>query len=175
MLFGLLVIATYVAGVANQYRFVAYAAMFALGPLLAFAKKRITVPRMGSVEFGATRKARKRHLVVFLTLLAALTLALLAATIGGAAWIRVNHVGVSLGIGFGVFVAFAAVAFWLDLARMYWVGLLVGAAITATELLDDPLPLLVAGSVVALGGLAQLTLFLQRYPRPAGGLGNGTR
>ena len=62
-----------------------------------------------------------------------------------------------------VFLAFAAVAYWMDLARMYVVGLLFGSAFGLTELMDTPFPLLAAGTVVALSGAVRLARFLRSY------------
>jgi hypothetical protein len=45
---------------------------------------------------------------------------------------------------------------------------LFGGAFTLTELLDTPVPFLVAGTVVALSGVVRLVAFLRRYPRPSG-------
>ena len=176
MLFGLILLTVYGGGTLGEpQRFAAWALLLSLGPLFTLAKKRITVPRMGFVEFGPARRSRRRKLTAVLTLAVFVTVALLLATIGGASWISDQHVLVSFGLGFGVFLSLGAMAYWMDLDRLYVIGLVFGAAITATELLDNPTPLLVAGVLVLFSGLVLLTRFLRAYPLPVEDHHNGGR
>lgn len=166
--FGTLLMLVFVGSVAERFHWAAIVLLLLVGPALALAKRWVTAPRMGSVEFGEARKARKRRVVLVIALLVAATM-LVPVLVGGDDWLRAHFTFVSLALGVWVFAAFAAIAFWLQLARMYVVGGLFGGAFTLTELLDSPVPLLVAGVVVALSGVVRLVGFVRRYPKPASG------
>lgn len=163
--FGTLLLVVFAGSAADQFRWFAYALLLLVGPALALAKRMVTAPRMGSVEFGEARKARKRRVVLAIALLVAATM-LVPVAFGGDDWLHAHFAFMSVALGVWVFAAFAAIAFWLQLTRMYVVGVLYGGAFTLTELLDSPLPFLVAGTVVALYGTVQLVRFLRRHPRP---------
>ena len=164
---GVLLLFVFAGSIADHFHWVAIVLLLLVGPSLALAKRLLTAPRMGTVEFSAARKTRKRRVVLFIALLVAAT-TLIPVFGGGEAWLRSHGTFVSFALGVWIFAAFAAMAFWLDLQRMYGVGLLFGAAFTLTELLDTPLPLLFAGTLVALSGIVRLVAFLRRYPKPTG-------
>lgn len=163
--FGVLLLFVFLGSSAERFHWGAIVALLLVGPALAVAKRLVTAPRLGTVQFGEGRRSRKRRAVLVIALLVSAT-ALLPIVVGGDAWLHEHVVFVSIALGIWVFAAFAAIAYWLQLARMYAVGLLFGGAFTATELLDTPLPLLVAGIVVALSGVARLVGFVRRYPKP---------
>ncbi len=160
--FGVLLILSFLGSVADRYRYAAYVLLLLVGPLLALAKRKITVPRLGAVQFSPERKARKRHVVVVIAGLVGVT-AVVILTIGDQTWLQAHPAAVAALIAAMVFLAFAAVAYWMDLARMYVVGLLFGSAFGLTELMDTPFPLLAAGTVVALSGAVRLARFLRSY------------
>lgn len=162
--FGMLLVFVFIGSMAERFHWGAIVAVLLVGPALALAKRLVTAPRLGSVQFGEARKSRKRHVVLFIAALVAATM-LVPVVLGGDAWLHAHSRFVSVALGVWVFAAFAAIAYWLQLARMYAVGLLFGGAFTATELLDTPVPLLVAGSVVALSGAVRLVAFVRRYPK----------
>ena len=164
--FGVLLLFVFAGSIIERFHWVPIVLLLLVGPGLALTKRLVTAPRMGTVEFGATRKTRKRRVVLVIALLVAATM-LIPLVRGGEEWLRAHGTFVSLAIGVWIFAAFAAIAFWLDLRRMYGVGALFGAAFAVTELLDTPLPLLVAGLLVALSGIVRLVAFLRRYPKPA--------
>lgn len=162
---GALLLVGFAASIAGRYRWIAYVVLLLVGPALALTKRLVSAPRMGSVEFGEVRKARKRRLVLVLALLVAATM-LVPVVLGGSAWMGDHSAFMSVALGVWVFAAFAAIAYWLQLTRMYVVGVFFGGAFTLTELLDTPLPLLVAGGIVAASGIVRLRGFLHRYPKP---------
>ncbi len=164
--FGLLLLFVFAGSVTERFHWMAIVLLLLVGPSLALAKRLVTAPRMGTVEFSAARKSRKRRVVLFIALLVAATM-LIPVIVGGDEWLRAHGTLVSFGLGALVFTVFAAIAFWLDLRRMYGVGLLFGGAFTLTELLDTPLPLLVAGSIVAASGVMRLVRFVRQYPKPS--------
>jgi len=163
--FGLLLLFAFAGSIADQFHWIAYLPLLLVGPSLALAKRLVTAPRMGSVRFGPARMARKRRAVLVIALLVAATM-LVPVIGGGREWLHAHSAFVSVGLGVWIFAAFAAIAYWLQLARMYGVGVLFGGAFTLTELLDTPLPLLAAGAIVALSGVVRLVGFLRRYPLP---------
>jgi len=163
--FGLLLLFAFGGSVADQFHWVAYPLLLLVGPGLALAKRFVTAPRMGSVRFGPARIARKRRVVLVIGILVGATM-LVTLVGGGKAWMHEHPTFMSVALGVWVFSAFAAIAYWLQLARMYVVGLLFGGAFALTELLDTPVPLLVAGSLVALSGVVRLVGFVRHYPLP---------
>jgi len=162
--FGTLLLVVFVGAAVERFHWFAIVLLLLVGPALALAKRRVTAPRMGSVEFGEARKARKRRVVLVIALLVAGTM-LVPIVLGGDEWMRAHPTFMSLALGIWIFSAFAAIAYWLQLPRMWVVGVIFGGAFTLTELLDTPLPLLIAGTLVAGSGIVRLVGFLRRYPR----------
>ncbi|MEE8193566.1 MAG: hypothetical protein V3T74_12540 [Gemmatimonadales bacterium] len=168
---GALLVLAFLAGIAGEQRFFVYIVMLLLGPMLFLAKRYVTVPRIGQVQFGPKRKANQRLLAVVAVVAVGLTLALMLVVMRGSSWLRDNHVLISFGLGGMVALVFTAMAYLKDFPRLYIVGLLIGAAFTVTELLDSPVPLLVVGGIVLSVGLAILVAFVRKYPIPAAGPG----
>jgi len=163
--FGLLLLFAFAGSVADRFHWVAYPLLLLVGPGLALAKRFVTAPRMGSVRFGPARIARKRRVVLVIAVLVAATM-LVPLVGGGKEWLHEHPTFMSVALGILVFAAFAAVAYWLQLARMYVVGLLFGGAFTLTEFFETPVPLLVAGALVILSGVVRLVGFVRQYPLP---------
>ena len=168
---GALLVLAFLAGIAGEQRFFVYIVMLLLGPMLFLAKRYVTVPRIGQVQFGPKRKANQRLLAVVAVVAVGLTLALMLVAMRGSSWLRDNHVLISFGLGGMVALVFTAMAYLKDFPRLYIVGLLIGAAFTVTQLLDNPAPLLVVGSILFVVGLAILARFVRQYPIPAAGPG----
>ncbi len=166
--FGLILVTAFLASIADQYRYVAYVALVLIGPLLAVAKRRITAPRLGAVEFGPGRKARKLRVVVFIATLVAAT-ALLPLLLGGGTWPSDHPTGMGIILGMLVVLAFSAIAYWLQLRRIYVVGVIFAIAFTSSILLDVSLPLLIGGGIVSLFGLWRLFHFIQTNPKASEG------
>ena len=171
---GALLVLAFLAGIAGEQRFFVYIVMLLLGPMLFLAKRYVTVPRIGQVQFGPKRKANQRRLAVVAVVAVGLTLALMLLAMRGSSWLRDNHVLISFGLGGMVALVFTAMAYLKDFPRLYIVGLLIGAAFTVTELLDNPAPLLVVGSILFVVGLAILARFVRQYPVPSAGVSHGS-
>ena len=146
-----------------------------LGPILQLSsagflilsKKLITVPRMGLVEFGPERRAKKRKTALIATVAVIATVALLVLTLtGNIGWIRDNHTAFSILLGAGIWLVFSFFAYMQDFQRLYMLGALFATAIMLSELLNNPIPILVAGVAACISGLVQLKRFLARYPLP---------
>jgi MFS family permease len=171
---GALLVLAFLAGIAGEQRFFVYIVMLLLGPMLFLAKRYVTVPRIGQVQFGPKRKANQRLLAVVAVVAVGLTLALMLVAMRGSSWLRDNHVLISFGLGGMVALVFTAMAYLKDFPRLYIVGLLIGAAFTVTELLDNPAPLLVVGSILFVVGLAILAHFVRQYPVPSADVSHGS-
>jgi hypothetical protein len=146
-----------------------------LGPILQLSsagflilsKKLVTVPRMGLVEFGPERKARKRKTALIATVAVLATVALLVLTLtGNIGWIRDNHTAFSILLGVGIWLVFSFFAYMQDFQRLYTLGALFATTITLSELLDTSIPILVAGVAACISGLILFKRFLGRYPLP---------
>ena len=172
---GALLVLAFLAGIAGEQRFFVYIVMLLLGPMLFLAKRYVTVPRIGQVQFGPKRKANQRLLAVVAVVAVGLTLALMLVAMRGSSWLRDNHVLISFGLGGMVALVFTAMAYLKDFPRLYIVGLLIGAAFTVTQLLDNPAPLLVVGSILFVVGLAILARFVRQYPVPSAGVSHSSR
>ncbi len=171
LVLGLIMLANYVAGVSGgRYSsLVLLALTLPSAAILVVGKRLVTVPRVGLVKFGPARLARWRKSWIVLPVTILATAALVMTARNGVSWISDQHVLVSLGLGLGIFLAFGAMAFWKDFPRLYLIGAAFGGAVTATELLDTPLPLLIGGSAVLLMGLVLFIRFLHLYRLPAAG------
>ena len=170
---GALLMLSFVAAIAGEQRFFVYILMLLLGPMLVLAKRYVTVPRIGRVEFGRKRKARQRALLIVAFAAVSLTFALLLISMRGSEWIRDSHTLVSFGLGGMIAVVFMAMAYLKDFPRLYVAGILVGGSFTLTELLDTPAPLLVVGAALFLVGLCVLVRFVRQYPAPSSGSEGG--
>jgi hypothetical protein len=162
---GLLLLAGFLAGLTPNWRLFGPILQLSAVALFFAAKKLVTVPRMGLVKFGPERKAKRKKTAILMGTIFLLTVALLIMTLTGrVAWIRENHTAFSFALGLGVWFVFAVIAYWGDFGRLYLIGCVFAAAITGSELSDEPIPFLVVGLCLLIVGLVQLALFLRRYP-----------
>jgi hypothetical protein len=148
--------------------FILLALQFSLVAGLFLTKSFITAPRLGRVEFSPERQSKKRRALGLLALSAALGLALYATLVGtGAAstWISGTPWIMASMLGLWVFSVFALGAYYMDFARLYWVGFVTGTAFCLALALRSPMVFVIAGSVVLIPGLVLLTRFLHDYPR----------
>ncbi len=160
----------------NNY--VLLALQFSLVAGLVLAKRLITAPRLGRVEFSPQRKSKKRRALALLALSAALGLVLYSVFVGTGAlstWISGRPWMMPSMLGLWVFSIFALAAYYMDFARLYWVGFVSGTAFSAALALRSPIVFVVAGSMVLIPGLVLFTRFLHDYPRlrDAGAQGSG--
>lgn len=150
-----------------------YGYPFLLIPALAspLAKRRITIPRLGAVEFGGERTSKRRYsaIVGIAALLLMLPVVIMMFAKGfpaGPSWMAVGLIAapaVLIGVVF------------LDYPRMYIYGAVLLFCIVEAEMLQrylaGPFNALIAfgmpGAVILVYGLAQLCKFLKKYPKPA--------
>ena len=162
---GLLLLAGFVGSLTPNWRLIGPILQLSAVAVFFVAKRLITVPRMGLVKFGPARKAKRKKTAAVMSIIFLLTAALVIMTLTGqVGWIRENHTAFSLLLGLGVWFVFTVIAYWGDFRRLYPIGFAFAAAITWSELTNDPIPFLVVGSSLLIVGLVQLVLFLRRYP-----------
>lgn len=164
ILLGLMLLPLGLRGLTDQLAW--YAALPAGPVLFLMAKKHITVPRMGLVRFGPTRRRKRKMIAVIVTLSVLATLALWAAATSGAPWVYGKGVFISLGVGLWVFVLFSLMAHWMDFPRLYVIGLVLASAHATTEFLNSAIPFIAGACGILLAGLVLLRRFLRRYPLP---------
>ncbi|MFZ5980473.1 MAG: hypothetical protein ACOYVF_07550 [Candidatus Zixiibacteriota bacterium] len=150
-------------------RFYIYPFVLIAGLIPWLGKRFVTVPRLGAVEFGEKRKAKRRFTVLIGVIAVILMLPLWAMMFakgfpGGMSWMTVALVAAPV-IALGVFL--------MDYSRMYIYALLFFFSIVASEYLLDyvsfPLGNILAfglpGAAISCFGLVLLVKFLKEYPR----------
>jgi hypothetical protein len=142
-------------------------------PIWIQAKRKITMPRIGYVNFGA-RGSNKLFAIFVGLLVAGLGVAFLftLATFqnGRPVWIEtVFQYGMIL-IGLGAAVIASLFAYTMGLKRLHGYGLLTLALFASGHFLSIPFEylLLAIGSVIIASGAALLVQFIRRYPLPKG-------
>ena len=152
-------------------------ALMVIGMAALWARKRITYPRMGYVRFSPQREARTKRsriaagIAVLATMLLGVILFALVATNGLPQWLDAwlaDYFLVAFAVMVGAIIAVGA--FMVGVARFYAYAVLVFAAFVAAQFFDTSagLPVTITAGVIVLCGLAVLTRFLRKYPRPAG-------
>ena len=152
-------------------RFICYPFILLLAIIPWLGKRYVTIPRLGAVEFGEKRKARKRYtaligLGVIVVMLPLVVMMFAKGFPQNMTWQTVALVAAPV-IAIGVFL--------LDYSRMYIYAALLLFSIVASESLrvyfPMPLPGLVAfgvpGAAIIGYGFSLLLSFLKKYPRPA--------
>jgi hypothetical protein len=141
-------------------------------------KRFVTVPRMGLVEFGAERRAKKAKIaaVLSVTFLLGLVLYVVVTLSSGALdWMRDQRVLFPVGVGVMMMSVFSMMGCWMDFGRLYLIGLAFALAFTSMMLLHNPIVFFIAGAAVLVPGLFIFVRFLRRYPLPPEPEARGTR
>jgi hypothetical protein len=141
------------------------------------AKKYITVPRMGQVEFGAKRQKRKLTLTIVLGVVVLVQVAFLAFQ--AAAWANPNlgaHLNeflserdvmdlavASVGTLF-VCPSMILIAYFIDFTRGYFIAIMFSLAVFLMIYLNQPFYPIIIGVLIALPGAVLLVRFLRKYP-----------
>jgi hypothetical protein len=155
-----------------------------IGALLAFflGKKFITVPRLGLVRFGPKGKTRKKRAVWLGAASALVGLAVFGLALVANGNLREQllwEVIIPAAYVLNMLVVFSLGAYFLDVARLYVVGLMVALALPLDmlmrEVFDADLTFLAFGipaMVVLVMGTVVLVRFLRAYPMPEEGAGH---
>ena len=147
-------------------------------PIWIHAKKKITMPRIGFVKFGA--RGSNKLFAIFLGLAVAglgVSLALSVFMIGQngrPVWLEILFQYGMIWIGLGAAVIGSLFAYTMGLKRLHGYGLLTLALFVSGHFLGIPFEylLLTIGSVIIASGAALLVQFIQRYPLQKGAPAN---
>ncbi|MFC2014796.1 hypothetical protein ACFLUP_02255 [Chloroflexota bacterium] len=149
-----------------------------LSVVLLLIKKRVTVPRLGQVNFSLERQAKTKKSILIavltgtFTMLLGLVFFVLASTNSLPRWLDIwmgNYFLAALGGMLALVVAIAAyvVGVW----RYYIYAALTFIAYVLASILRpidmEHLPILIAGSVILISGTVILRRFLRNYPLPS--------
>ena len=158
---------------------------FAYGLFWA-GKKYLTVPRMGLLQFGETRKQKKTFLAFLLTVIVIVQVAVVlitalawqipsfgarvSALIGG----RVSGPLVVAAVG-SLFIGppMILISYVNDFSRGYYIGVLMSLAVFLMIYLNQPVYPIVIGMLILIPGIVLLVRFLKAYPLRPGESSNG--
>ncbi|UCC79982.1 MAG: hypothetical protein JSW64_01090 [Candidatus Zixiibacteriota bacterium] len=152
-----------------------------LVPLAIFllGKKKITVPRIGMVKFGAERKARKKKVaaIILMAVIISSLLALMAMTHSMPIFLAELLKGFGSAVGFGLlaFTMFIFGGYYNDIPRLYLYGLLFGASLFLSECYYNKVGIEVhssvwfgaSGLIMLSIGISLLIRFIRLYPVPS--------
>ena len=149
-------------------------------PIWIQAKRKITMPRIGFVKFGA--RGSNKLFAIFLGLMVAGLGAFFLFTLatvqnGRPVWIdTIFQYGMIL-IGLGAAVIGSLFAYTMGLKRLHGYGLLTLVLFTSGYFLSFPFEylLLAVGSIIIASGAALLVQFIRRYPLPKGAPDNAAQ
>lgn len=153
-------------------------ALMLVGTAVLWARKRVTYSRMGHVRYSPQREAKTNRsraaagIAIAVAVLLGVVLFALMWTKGLPQWLEPwlsDYLLVALAVFTGAILALAA--YLMRVARFYAYAALVFAAFVAGQFLSAPagLPMTIAAGLVVLCGLAVLSRFLRRYPKPNSG------
>ena len=142
--------------------------------ILLLGKKYVTQPRMGFVKFGPERKKKKKKLTVFLGLNVVVTIiALILTMVGFLQQLAIPGFIFMLAVGL-IFVTlpFSAIAYFLQLKRLYLYALIGGLGLSFSEILfpitgspiNDFIIFGGIGLIITVTGLTIFIRFLRDYP-----------
>ena len=144
-------------------------------PIWISAKKRITMPRIGYVNFGV--RGANKMMAIFIGLMVAGLGAFMVFGLGasmGEGWaltLRVFFISNSmLIIGIGAAVVSSLFAYTMGLKRLYGYGLLIFVLFFTGYFIAIPFEYLLVtiGFVISINGFVILMRFIRKYPLPQG-------
>lgn len=147
--------------------------------VIRIVRRRIIIPRVGTVRFGTDRLRRLRKLSIVM-----LIVNVLAAALGAVAYIGVQmdwldlgdgSIGYPLGLGIVVLIGFTGAANMTGIARYYLYGLTLAVAPLVGEWLwreglathhGYPIVFGVAAVIIFIGGMVRFAAVLRSHPLP---------
>ena len=134
------------------------------------AKRYITIPRMGSVEFGPKRKSKRRLMLVIATIIVVLTLPLIIMIAGQGIEGRMGW----LLIAMFAMPVFVIAVYVMDFPRLWmYAALLIAGVLEAEFLLDyvgrpynTVISFGIPGVIIFWIGFALLIKFIKKHPGP---------
>lgn len=149
-------------------------------PIWIQAKRKITMPRIGFVKFGA--RGSNKLFAVFVGLMVAglgvlFLFTMATAQNGRPVWIDTIFQYGMIVIGLGAAVIGSLFAYTMGLKRLHGYGLLTLALFASGHFLSLPFEylLLAIGSIIIASGAALLVQFIRRYPLPKGAPDNAAQ
>jgi len=150
-------------------------------PIWVSVKKRITMPRIGYVEFGS--RGANKLMAIFIGLMVAGLGVFMVFTFASRsqAWaLTLRNLIISNGmiiIGIGAAAISSLFAYTMGLKRLYVYGLLTLALFFAGHFITIPLEyfLLTIGLVIIINGFVLLMRFIRKYPLPQGDEANAEK
>ncbi len=145
--------------------------------LVRFGKRRIVIPRLGTVQFGRQRQKKNRRMILIafgLTTLMLIVGFVVFLTVQSQFAQRIAPAVMSL-----IFLAaFFAGGFLLEFQRLFVYGIFVSVSVIIGEILfargsaihhGIPLMFNISGGLIFIVGMAHFIRFLNQYPEPEGG------
>jgi hypothetical protein len=142
-------------------------------------KKFITLPRMGQVRFGETRKQKKKVLAIIMGVVVLVQVVVVGLTV--LAWAN-PELGAKVNTFFkardmmdlvvaaigSLFVgpSMILVAYYSDYLRGYYIAVLMSLAVFLIISLNQPLYPIIIGGLIILPGLVLFVRFLRTHPMP---------
>ncbi len=137
-------------------------------------KKRITIPRLGMVKFGANRNSKRKKLRFFTFLMVIISFIIFILSINGILNnIQLNGYFPYLLIDLFIFIVpIGIIAYYLDFTRLYLIALLGGLGLILTYLfnpffsssIENLIIFGIIGGAIILMGLIFLANFLKKHP-----------
>jgi hypothetical protein len=151
-------------------RFIGYSLLLIPIALPWPCKRYITIPRMGSVQFGPKRKSRRRLILVIAGLVIVLTLPLMImfaadGGMGSMSWLMISALA---------FPVFVIAVYSMDFPRLYIYAALLVFGVVSSEFLvgyvGAPFNTIISfglsGLIIFIVGLSLLVGFIRKYPKP---------
>ncbi|UCG62258.1 MAG: hypothetical protein JSV52_02960 [Candidatus Zixiibacteriota bacterium] len=152
-----------------------YGYLLILLPVLMvwIGKRQITIPRLGAVEFGPTRRTRKMLFLIVVAAFFFLNMPLLLMMGDGFGGGLLEHAGIPVAAGLVVTPVIVVAGYFLDCPRMFVYAALMAFSIPQSSFMYDfvgwpfnsVISLGIPGLVILIYGLTLLSGFLTKYPR----------
>jgi len=140
--------------------------------ILTIGKKKITIPRLGYVEFGPKRKRNKTLVTILLTISAVFGLVVMVLFMLARdfmPWLLIllkNPLFFPLFMGGWFALVFGVMAWFLDFSRLYIHAILIGVSLALSLYFKAFILLFISGMIILLIGIIILIRFLNKYPKP---------
>ena len=135
--------------------------------ILPVGKKLITVPRLGHVKFGSSRKLKQAKVIAILIVSVLTTLALLLLPDLG---LSLPRSLVSPIVAGWIALVFGLIAYYTDFKRLFAYGLLYALTEVLWGQFGEPVgPIVqtISGIAILFLGIAVFARFVRRYPTPS--------
>lgn len=154
-----------------------YPLFFVVVGVFWIIKRRVVLPRTGTVRFAEPRRRRKLVSTAVLGASALLGVAVtMVFALGGdaARWLQEHPIVFEAGFPAMVLVVFAALASLLEVRRVFLMGIVFAASFGLHLQLHDTRVFVIGGAVLMLPGIVLFTRFLRDHPPlETGGKGSG--